>query len=346
MPPKPAKPAHVERPRPPAKPMAGENPNFILSKENRRKIEILSRKVAIPHVDKKYAGRIVIRGKMSDKIYPLMLVKNVRRFGKERGFFAKNGRRVQLSHIAKARLYSGDSTDWNLDGERSEDREFLGENNSKTTLQGLADMRGVQDRSFLCDTCGQTFAKNLNLHFHIKHFHMAAQSTSKCSICNLSFRTQPHLKCHMRRKHGVVTNQPKKEKPLNFLCDLCGNSYNHFSKLKHHYFRAHTDNKPYSCETCGKNFKLHCLLQYHQRVHTGEKPFPCPQCSKSFRTKGNLKVHIPTHAATKPHVCPICEKEFAAKCNLRTHMKKHRTGEQFNWYGCSAIIVANNRFGI
>ncbi|XP_005953303.3 zinc finger protein 329, partial [Haplochromis burtoni] len=94
-----------------------------------------------------------------------------------------------------------------------------------------------------------------------------------------------------------------------------------------HQKRTSTDEKPYSCNTCGKRFKYASKLKIHTSIHTGEKPFSCDACGKTFRRKDNLLVHIRTHTGEKPYSCSICGKAFRDSSNLIYHIRFH-TGEK------------------
>ncbi|XP_035999513.1 histone-lysine N-methyltransferase PRDM9 [Fundulus heteroclitus] len=140
-------------------------------------------------------------------------------------------------------------------------------------------------------------------------------SISACKICGKSF-AKKLLSDHMR----IHTD----EKP--FSCLTGGKNFSNSARL---YLRTRTDRdeKPFSCMTCGKCFNRKSNLTDHMKTHTGEKPFSCMTCGKRFNRKSNFMVHIKTHTGEKPFSCMTCGKTFSMKGNLSRHLKSH-TGEK------------------
>ena len=96
--------------------------------------------------------------------------------------------------------------------------------------------------------------------------------------------------------------------------------------LKSH-MGVHSNEKPFSCETCGKTFKRKMSLRYHIKTHNGGvKEFTCEECGKELSTKDSLTWHMNTHTGFKPYSCSFCPRQFGQASSLVNHEKKHREG--------------------
>uniref|UniRef100_A0A3B3C9B0 C2H2-type domain-containing protein n=1 Tax=Oryzias melastigma TaxID=30732 RepID=A0A3B3C9B0_ORYME len=109
--------------------------------------------------------------------------------------------------------------------------------------------------------------------------------------------------------HTVSVGMRTKSDERSYVCEECGKSFCHGSKLRIH-MRTHTGEKPFFCKECDKSFSQIANLNTHMKIHTGDKPFSCKECDKIFYQKSHLKSHIRTHTGERPFTCEECEKSF------------------------------------
>ncbi|XP_068107893.1 zinc finger protein 770 [Hyperolius riggenbachi] len=79
--------------------------------------------------------------------------------------------------------------------------------------------------------------------------------------------------------------------------------------------------RPYSCDTCPKQFETPSKLARHYLTHTGQKPFQCLDCSKTFRQMVHLERHMMTHSL--PFQCNVCHRHFKHAETFSRHQQLH-----------------------
>ncbi|XP_034413749.1 uncharacterized protein LOC117748071 isoform X2 [Cyclopterus lumpus] len=108
------------------------------------------------------------------------------------------------------------------------------------------------ERPFSCPDCGKSFIQSGTLKVH-RLMHLRKRPYH-CSVCKEGFnhanRLREHKKIHVK-----------------FDCPRCKKSFEQKSSLKTHFRLFHTDDRPWSCDVCGRGFIRSQLLRLHKRKH-------------------------------------------------------------------------------
>ncbi|XP_061389907.1 zinc finger protein 91-like [Musca vetustissima] len=220
------------------------------------------------------------------------------------------------------------------------------------------------EKNFKCDRCDNAYGRKDHLMRHIETRHNKNPSAPKpqyeCDMCEKKFTTKTYLVKHkllhtdrlyackhcpetFTEKEQMKEHQKKEHtQPRNFLCSICGDSFQRNEYLKIH-MRRHTGEKPYKCRFCEKGFPRSTDLKMHERYHIGLKPNLCNLCGKGFHRPYNLTIHMRTHTGEKPYKCNQCPQAFAQSNDLKAHIRRH-TGERFRCDICSAAFL--QRYGL
>lgn len=109
-------------------------------------------------------------------------------------------------------------------------------------------------------------------------------------------------------------------------CTECGKWLMNFRCLKTHMV-LHSDVQ-FRCDKCDYVTKKKVLLNRHLVTqHSNQRPFVCDYCGRDFKMKRALTVHIAQHASTTKYQCPFCERSFNSSTNFYTHRKNSHPKE-------------------
>ena len=86
---------------------------------------------------------------------------------------------------------------------------------------------------------------------------------------------------------------------------------------------THTQQRPFRCNDCGKDFMYRGSLYKHKRLHTGERPYTCGICERRFTHASQLFEHLRTHTNERPFKCSVCGRAFAHSGTMHRHQRNH-----------------------
>jgi len=155
-----------------------------------------------------------------------------------------------------------------------------------------------------------------------------------CYECGQSFALAVELKLH-KLSHAGSKGQIK--------CDICQEEFKQRSAMDQHKRTVHTEDRPYQCPVCPKNYAKSAELKLHNFAHTGETPFSCDLCPATFNRPANLRRHKINHQRNNSlsgkrssiFSCDICTLRFPDALALKCHTEVHGIGETSQ----TAIII-------
>ena len=160
-----------------------------------------------------------------------------------------------------------------------------------------------------CKLCTQGAQSKETLEKHIENNHKGRQFM--CSFCPSTFSSEDGRSIHERRIHT--------EK--NIQCQQCDKKFSKTCFLNAHIRSAHIRKKDKQCPFCEKEFYDTNTFKCHVNRHTDNRQFSCETCGKAFLTDRDLKKHFAVHLL--PHKCHLCEKKYSTNGLLEDHIRKH-----------------------
>lgn len=149
--------------------------------------------------------------------------------------------------------------------------------------------------------CGEVFFKSKDFYKHVDEKHVIGRNwTCRWNGCHKEYSTgkTDSKRCHMRIHTGERLTE---EKP--YTCLTCGKSYKVPIRPSRHKCNAQKNDvtdisKKFSCTLCTSSFSEQRCLTDHISVVHAEKRFYCPfdlDCPYKSNTKTKIKRHLKTH---------------------------------------------------
>lgn len=182
-------------------------------------------------------------------------------------------------------------------------------------------------RPFQCTACSKSFKYKCDLKAHmLVHTDLDSTRLHRCDKCDYVSKVKNNLKAHYTRKHTD---------DFKFSCEQCGKRFKMEWDLKFHI--ATHQNSEHMCDICGQFYKSDYSLNKHRRVsHLNNYKFQCSKCHKRLLTQENLDNHMLGHSVT--YDCKECGKSFASKRYLTTHSSMHTGIKRFSCNLCEKVF--------
>ena len=170
----------------------------------------------------------------------------------------------------------------------------------------------------ICPFCQKRFEDEDQMQKHIMKTH---RKPYNCDKCSKGYFTNSALEKH-QKTHEVSLHQ----------CSICQKQYKSEMGFRNHQIREHSDINPiFTCDYCGKRFKLKSDLYIHiSKMHMKVTQI-CRFCGKAVT---NIQYHELKHEqrekASCPYGCSICPKKFKAWHSLENHLLIHKSPDMLS----------------
>lgn len=143
-------------------------------------------------------------------------------------------------------------------------------------------------RPYACQHCDKSFSTASSLISHTR-YHLN-ERPFLCSTCGRRFILKNQLNVHLLRVH-VPKYDPRHRR---FPCHICEYKTGFQFKLEEH-LKTHSDARNFRCNLCERMFKSAKSLRQHIHLHTGDKRHKCKYCGLKFAQSAGKRYHERNH---------------------------------------------------
>eukprot|EP00088_Acartia_fossae_P060000 TRINITY_DN71772_c0_g1_i1.p1 TRINITY_DN71772_c0_g1~~TRINITY_DN71772_c0_g1_i1.p1 ORF type:complete len:385 (+),score=78.43 TRINITY_DN71772_c0_g1_i1:2-1156(+) len=187
-------------------------------------------------------------------------------------------------------------------------------------------------RCFGTPGCEYTTHCIMTMKHHTKEHMFKEGKLTQCEVCAKYFDKR-QIKAHLAIHSNIY----------HYSCDKCGKMFKVKSALVTHekLHDAEYTQGSFCCPECGREFKMKHQYDAHMRRHREIRPYRCEMCSKAFWSPNDLQYHMSIHTGLKPYKCPQCDLKFARPLDVKKHVSiRHSEPTKF---ACSYCPVKYNR---
>ncbi|XP_043482645.1 zinc finger protein 595-like isoform X2 [Leptopilina heterotoma] len=239
----------------------------------------------------------------------------------------------------------------------------------KQTLKTHFIRKHTDNYKFSCKECGKEFKIWGELRNHMKKQHKRDETDLKEGISSsenkkrvrhketndslstesemFSLVSQNNSENEISQKDPLAITQNETDlnnsQPIvdknKFICKICSKTFSWKSTWKSHFIRMHTDNYEFSCEECGKQYKLWGDLRHHIRVQHKNPNEPDPQSGVPTRNRKRVRhKKIDPLSTESTMFCKNCNTSFQNIIEFHKHIDsvhvKIKVAQDGNNYSC------------
>jgi len=197
-------------------------------------------------------------------------------------------------------------------------RDGIGSKKKKLVIRNAKSGR----KEYICAICNKHIKRKDYFARHIKKIHDG--HTVKCDLCETTCKKPFHLAYHRMMRHDIETKGYTIYRcPVSSDCKF--KTLNQ-SSMNKHVAIAHSEERTYGCEICGKMFKTELSVKKHvDQFHHKIRKFKCDICGHGFNSNAEAKKHkaiMHIEEGKKPDImCQTCGKVFAVPYQLVRHTR-------------------------
>ncbi|XP_046141149.1 zinc finger protein 675-like isoform X1 [Osmia bicornis bicornis] len=198
-----------------------------------------------------------------------------------------------------------------------------------------------------CDLCDFACSKKSTLYSHKRRHKVDIAEVYLCNECSFKTNKKSSLYSHIKRKHRPAKSLTADGQPQLFYCTQCEYKNKNKYELKVHFARKHTKDFKFSCEICGKKFKVKGDLTNHIRFSHKEQPVMCDVCGKTCPNSNSLYVHQKFAHYKAQYECHLCKRRMVTQENLNEHLiKQHENRKAVMCEECGKTFTRNSRLKV